>query len=155
MLCCYGLSSFDPGISLLMHNILIEGHLWAEPSTGYRGRPQDRIPRPALSPASCHEGVPALHTATVYAPLKQGTWPYCPQALTPLHLWAPHGPGAGRGGCPEQALAGIPGHRSERHMACSGSEASQSCAEPRPEACPQSRVSPTDAEVLTKVSDPN
>lgn len=40
-------------------------------------------------------------------------------------------------------------------MACSGSEASQSWMEPRPEPCPQSRVSPTDAEVLTKVSDPN
>lgn len=97
MLCCYGLSSFDPGISLLMHNTLIEGLLWAEPSAGYRGRPQDRIPRPALSPTSCHEGVLALHTATVYAPLKQGTWPYCLQALTPLHLWAPHGPGGGGG----------------------------------------------------------
>lgn len=81
-----------------MLNILIEGLLWAEPSAGYRGRPQDRIPRPSLSPTSCHEGVPALHTATVYAPLKQGTWPYCLQALTPLHLWAPHGPGDAAGG---------------------------------------------------------
>ena len=107
--------------------ILIEGLLWADPSTGYHGRPQDRIAHLSLPPTPCHEGLPSLRSTTVYVPLKQGNQPYC--------LWGTDSPTLSgfswsNVGCPEWALAGISGHRSERHMAQSGSEASQSWIEP-------------------------
>lgn len=59
-------------------------HPYWEPTVGKAGccgSHQDRIPSPALSLTSYHEGAPYLHTVSVYAPLKQGTWTYCPRGV--------------------------------------------------------------------------
>lgn len=92
------------------------GLLWTKPSAGYRGKCQERIPSPALSLTSSHEGAGSFCIVSVYSPLKQGTWIYC--------SWGSDSPAFvgslrwGWGwGCPEQALAAPTCHKSERRVA--------------------------------------
>ena len=57
-------------------------HHYGEPPVGRAlhrvlGKSWDKISPLALSLTGCREGVPSIFTG--HAPLKQGTWPYCPQ----------------------------------------------------------------------------